>query len=349
MTPSLPRTLERIRRGLSPLGIYLRGVYNRFREDDVFLWAGAIAFKALVTFIPVLVLITGMGGLILRRRLTFARVTAFIESFLPAYQTGQVVESIRQLALAASTVTIIGAVGLFVTAVTFFSTTRAVIGNIFKRESRSRPLWRAYLFDARMAVQISFFFLLSLGLTVALRAITPAGLEVLQQIAIDTSWAEYGWQKVIQSGGWLLPLVVTTAMFFQLFYFIPIPRPSWRSASLGAGVAGILWEIAKVGFAALAAQIGYAERYSAAEEGIGSAALFFGLMIALLLWVYYSAIVLIVGAEVGAIYEERHRGSLRVEPGAPGNAEAAPPRDEGTHSSDESATSRNSDRPLPSS
>lgn len=341
MTSPLARTLRRIRRTLSPLGLYLRGIYRRFREDDVFLWAGAIAFKALVTFIPLLTVITGMGGLILRRELTFARVTAFLESFLPTYQNAQVIEWIRQLAVAASTVTIIGAVGLFLTAVTFFSTTRAVIGNVFKRESRSRPVWRAYLFDARMAVQISFFFLLSLGLTVVVRSVTPAGLELLRALSIDLSGVAVWGQRLIQSLGWTIPLVVTTAMFFQLFYFIPIPKPSWRSAGLGAGVAGVLWELAKLGFAGLAAQLGYAERFRGVSEELELAALLFGLVLALVLWVYYSALVLIVGAEVGAIYEERHRGSPRV-PGpeeGPGDGETSSSRADREGASDQSSPS----------
>lgn len=278
----------------------------------MFVWAGAIAFKALITFVPLTVLVTGMGGLVLRQELTFARVTAFLESFLPAYQSAEVVETISQLASAGSTVTIVGAVALFVTAITFFSTTRVVVGNVFKRESRSRPLWRAKLFDARMAVQISFFFLLSLGLTVALRALTQDGGALLASLSIDLTWLAYGWQQVVRSLGWLIPLVVTTAMFFQLFYFIPIPRPSWKSAGVGAMVAGILWEIAKLGFATLAARLDYAERFRSAAEGLGSAALLFGLLLALLVWVYYSAVVLIIGAEVGAIYEERNRGVPRA-------------------------------------
>jgi membrane protein len=297
------------RKSTSILGMYLTGIVKRFSSDTVFLWAGAIAFKVLVTFVPIVVLTAGLLGIVLRQQTPFATVTEYIQSFLPTYETEQAIQLIRALAEAGQTNAIIGALGLMLSAITLFSTLRIVVAGVFKRESHSRSIVRAKLFDLRMAVQVGLLFVLSIAITIFLRTLTSLGTDVLHMVSADWLWLEEGWQQLIESLGWVFPFVLTTVMFFQLYYFVPIPRPTLRSASLGAFVAGLLWELLKNGFTLAASQIGYVERFSGT---VGQVGLAFGLALALILWVYYSGVVLIIGAEVAAIHEERHLRSPRV-------------------------------------
>ena len=97
-------------------------------------------------------------------------------------------------------------------------------------------------------------------------------------------------------------------MFFQLYYFIPNPHPPRRSALIGTSVAAISWELAKSLFTFYATNIGTFERYRGAAAGSGIAALgdTFGIIIALVVWVYYSGIVLIAGGIVVMVHERRH-------------------------------------------
>lgn len=309
MRDAYQKAVKFVRRTASILGVYLKGIFGRFSSDTVFLWAGAIAFKVLVTFVPIIVLSAGLLGLILRQQSPFATVIEYIESFLPTYETEQAVQIIRALAEAGQTNAIIGGLGLLFSAITLFSTLRIVIAGVFKRDSDSRSVLHAKLFDLRMAVQVGLLFVLSVALTIILRAITPVGANILHAISIDALWLEQGWHQLIQSLGWVFPFVLTTVMFFQLYYFVPIPRPSVRSTILGSVVAGLLWELLKNGFTYAAGQIGYVDRFSG---NVGQVGMAFGLALALILWVYYSGVVLVIGAEVAAIHEERHLQSPRV-------------------------------------
>lgn len=323
MRDAYQRALHLLQRSSSVLGVYIKGIIERFSSDTVFLWAGAIAFKVLITFVPIIVLSAGLLGLVLRQQTPFATVTEYIQSFLPTYQTEQAIQIIRTLAEAGQTNAIIGGLGLIVSAITLFSTLRIVVAGVFKRESHSRSILHAKLFDLRMAIQVGLLFILSIALTILLRTITPAGADILRALSVDGFWLEQGWRWLVQSFGWVFPFLLTTVMFFQLYYFVPIPRPSVRSTVVGSIVAGLLWELLKNGFTYAAGHIGYVERFSGSVGQVGVA---FGLALALIFWVYYSGVVLVIGAEVAAIHEERHLQSPRIppekrtEPGSPSPA-----------------------------
>src|SRR5690606_26077760 len=102
-----------------------------------------------------------------------------------------------------------------------------------------------------------------------------------------------------------------TAMFFQLFYFIPQPHPPRQSAFIGALVTGLLWEVAKLSFTFYATSVGRFDRYvvpgTEAEEMISVLGEAFGLIIAFVFWVYYSGVVLVIGALIAVLNEKRVR------------------------------------------
>lgn len=332
MTDSGQKVLDHVKKAVHIVGVYLQGVYHRFYTDTVFVWAGAIAFKVLLTFVPLTVLSAGLTGLVLRQQAPFVTVTRFLESFLPGYGSDQAIRLIRSLAEAGQTITIIGILGLVASVITLFSTLRIVVASVFKRESHSRSLLHGYLFDLRMALQVGLLFLLSILLTVFMRVVTPRSIALLHRLNLEALWLEEGWYSMIQTLGWLFPFVVTTIMFFLLYHFVPLPRPSLRSSWTGAWSAGVLWELLKTGFTYVAEFFGYVERF---ENTVGQVGMAFGLALALLLWVYYSGLVLIIGAEVSAIYEERHLKSPRL-PTTAKNISSSPAPEEPQHAAPDS-------------
>ena len=283
------------------LNFYLKGVWQHLQEKDVFLWGQAIAFKVLVTIVPVIILGTGLLGQVLRRDRPFDAVSQFIRDFMPVYESGQLIGFLEQFQRASSALTIIGATALFLTTMTLFSTLRAVLSNVFREEwHEHRSIIRGYAFDMRMVVQVGLFFILTIGLSILMRTLNVAGTEFIQQIGLDYVWLQAGWRRVFKFFGLVLPFLLSTAMFFQLIYLNPRPHPPARSAWLGAIVAAVLWEIAKNALTFYAVRVG-------SFAGVGIAAGTFGLVIALVFWTYYSGIVFIIGAFVTMLHETRCR------------------------------------------
>lgn len=284
---------------------YIKGMFKELYNNNVFLWAQAIAFKVLITVVPLVLLGTGLAGSILKRERPFRSVEALIRDFLPAYQSDQIVSFLSQLQSASSTLTWIGVIGLTLTSVTLFTTLRTVLANVFSGEwHEHRSLLRGYLFDFRMALQVGMFFVASTLITLARETMNTPSMGRLREFGLDPVFFQDGLQQALDYFGIVLPLLLSTAMFFQLIYFTPRPRPPWRSALGGAMFTGILWEAAKRGFTMYATSFGSFEQTGLAALGDS-----FFLVIIIVFWAYFSGLILTMGAVVTLLHERRNRKS----------------------------------------
>ncbi len=299
------------------ISYYVGGVYRYAFEKDIFLWAQAIAFKVLITIVPIVILVTGILGRILGNLLedpdAFDDVALFIREYMPAFdQSDQLLTLVDRLQKTGTFFAGLGIFALIFAAMTLFTTLRVVIGNVFHEEwHRHRSVLRGYVFDLRMAAQVGLLFLLTIGLSFLTLAIQQGGLEVAQRFDLDYVWLREGWRRTFRLLSYLIPYFLSTAMFFQLFYFIPQPHPPKRSALTGALVTGLLWELAKLSFTFYATSVGRFDRYvvpgTEAEEVISVLGEAFGLIIAFVFWVYYSGVVLVIGALIAVLNEKRVR------------------------------------------
>lgn len=295
----LPTSLQRTVSSLwTDTKYYAVGLYLELSEKNVFLWAQAIAFKVLVTIVPIVILATGIIGRVLQGKDAFAAVTRFIRELLPGSQSQQLIDFLTQLQDASATIVGIGGIGLFLSAMSLFITLRIAVSNAFEQDwHQQRSLLRGYLFDTRMVVQVGILFLLTVGLSVSLPSFVNE--VIIGQLLGPVQWVQWLWGRAIWVTGLLLPLLLTTAMFFQLYYLVPKPSPRKRSALAGALIAAILWETAKQAFTFYASYVGY----GTGTEALGST---FGLIVAFVFWVYFSGVVLMIGAVVASLREHRH-------------------------------------------
>jgi membrane protein len=289
---SVLHTLQALPSGAAYFG---KGVLREVETKDIFLFSQAIAFKVLVTVVPVLVLATGIIGQVLRRDEPFEVVEGLVRDLLPGGQSEQILMFLRDLQGASSTITILGVIGILVSAVTLLTTLRAVVKSIFAESYReSRTILGGYLFDARMVVQVGLLFLLTITITVSSQWLGGAGIDFIRWYDLDWEWLFQGWSVLFSAVALVLPLFVTMAMFAQLYFFVPRPRPPKRSVARGAFVAAVLWEAAKYAFTFYASHV--------AGFDLGST---FGLIIAFGFWIYYSGIVFCIGALIALLDEKR--------------------------------------------
>jgi membrane protein len=284
---------------------YLRGLYRELTAKNVFLWAQAIAFKVLVTVVPIVILSTGVIGRILQGEDAFTAVERFIRGLLPPSQSNELITFLEQVERASGTIVGVGGIGLFLSAMSLFITLRIAVSNAFEQNwHEERSLLRGYVFDIRMVLQVGFLFLLTIGLS----AVLPSVFNdvILNDLGQEVRWLRWGWNNLLYTTGVLLPFLVTTAMFFQLYYLVPQPHPRKRSALSGALIAGLLWEATKQAFTYYATYVGRFEQYGAGAEGLSALGNAFGLIIAFVFWVYFSSIILMLGAIISSLHEHRH-------------------------------------------
>jgi membrane protein len=152
------------------------------------------------------------------------------------------------------------------------------------------------VFSLGMILVVAFFLLVSLvistvltGMGDRLGGVLPSGLSA----------------PLLEVLNMAISLAVITLLFAALFKVMPDAKISWRSVWVGAAVTALLFVIGKF-------LIGFYLGQSNPGQAYGAA----GSLAVLLLWVYYSALILLFGAEFTETWAERRGQGIEPEPGA---------------------------------
>jgi membrane protein len=152
------------------------------------------------------------------------------------------------------------------------------------------------IFSLGMILVLAFFLLVSLVVSTALSGM---GDRVNSYLPSGLSG------PVLEVFNLVISLAVITLLFAALFKVMPDAKISWRSVWVGAGVTAALFIVGKF-------LIGFYLGKSNPGQAYGAA----GSLAVLLLWVYYSSLILLFGAEFTETWAERRGHGIEPEPGA---------------------------------
>lgn len=276
---------------------FVARVYQKAAEDDIFFLAGGIAFNVLVAAIPFMFLIVALLGFILSAVVENPQqaVLQYVLQILPASRavidyTSALVEGVigsrRQF-------TVVGVLLFVWISTRLIGTLRTALRDIFDLQE-DRGILAGKLFDAQMVVVAGTLFVANTGITIAVEAIQTYGISLLglqpgeQLKAIQAFYAQ------------TLAFGFIFLMFVLIYRYLPARRIPWRIALVAATFTSVSWELLKGGFAWY---VSYAAERSTPYGALTT-------LILLVLWIYYSAVVFILGGEVAQVYEMnriRHR------------------------------------------
>jgi len=267
-----------------------------FIEDEALSRGAAIAFYTVTSIAPVLLIVVAIAGLVFGREAAENAISAQL-SGLMGEQTADVLQS--AVASAADTssgvwATLIGIATLIATASGVFGEMQSSLNAIWKTRPHGTTVSR--LIQARA---------ISLGLVAALGFLLIVSLAVSAGL---TAFVDY-LDAMMPVGTLILPvlnfivsLALLAILFAAIYKVLPDRRLHWRDVIVGAVVTAVLFTIGK-------SLIGWYLGSSAVASSYGAA----GGLIVLLLWVYYSVQIFLLGAEFTKIFASRH-GSKRDKP-----------------------------------
>jgi membrane protein len=204
-----------------------------------------------------------------------------------------VAKAVRDIAGTGSgAVGLLGLVGMAWSGSNLFGVVRRSVNLAYDLDVH-RPIVRQKLLDLGMVVAFAPLVIASLAGTAAIRYARETSDEI--PVLSDASQT-FGivWDVLPL----LIPAAVSFVAFVFLYWVVPATRVKVRDVLLGAGIAAILFEVAKVAFAI------YVANFSNYNVVFGS----LGAVVAFLFWVYLSANIMLLGAEVAAEYPRVLRG-----------------------------------------
>jgi membrane protein len=271
----------------------LRSAVLSFVDDEALTRGAAIAFYTATSIAPILLIVIAVAGLVFGHDAAQGALTAQLSGLM-----GQQTADLLQSAVASSgnpssgtLATIIGVVTVIATASGVFSEMQGALNAIWRTEPEGTAVSR--LIRARIA---------SLGLVAGLGFLLIASLAVSAGITAlsDHLNALLPFGTLIASVmNTVVSIALLSALFAAIYKVLPDRHLEWRDVLFGAAVTSVLFTIGK-------SLIGWYVGSSAVASTYGAA----GALIILLLWVYYSAQIFLLGAEVTKAYANQ-RGSTR--------------------------------------
>lgn len=275
---------------------YGRRVWDNSGEDDIFFLASGISFNILLAAVPFLLLFATSLTYLLNQSTEVAtdRIVDLMNQFLPPNPDGSLGGA---TSLISDIIKSRGAVGLY-SAITFvwfstrlFGSLRSVLAEIFDIEI-DRGIIDGKVFDVKITLVSSLIFVVYTALSAYLAIASTRGVAVFAAIGIR--------QDVMGSLEYTLGRVIAflfiAALFFGLYKFLPYKKIRWQTALVACGFTGVMFEIAKSAFAI------YVRSFHPGSLYTGTVAA----LVITILWVYYAAVVFILGGEVAQVYELRH-------------------------------------------
>ena len=266
-----------------------------FVDDEALSRGAAIAFYAITSFAPVLLIVIAVAGMVFGRDAAQDAISGQF-STLMGKQAADVLQSVIASASTKSSsivATIVGIAMLIATASGVFGEMQAALNTIWKTRSREGALSR--LIRARIT---SLGLVAALGFLLVVSLVVSAGLTVfaryLDRLQVGT--------LILSTLNFVVSWLLFALLFGAIYKVLPDRTLQWKDVIIGALMTSLLFNIGK-------ALIGWYIGSSAVASSYGAA----GGLIVLLLWVYYSAQIFLFGAEFTKIYANTH-GSKRRKP-----------------------------------
>ncbi len=278
----------------------LKESFDEWNTDKAPRLGAALAYFSVFSLGPLVLLCVGVASVVFGADAAQGKVLDEIGKTMgPAIADslkGMLVEGHKTGAGAAST--IVGLVTLLIGAAGVFGQLQDALNTIWKVEPKpGRGIWgfiQDRFLSLTMVFGTGFLLLISLVLTAVLSAFSSS---LGGALGIETA--------LLQALNQVVTLLVAMLLFAMMFRFLPDAEIAWRDVWIGAVITAVLFTLGKFGLGLYLGRSGVTSGYGAA-----------GSLVLLLLWVYYSSLILLFGAEFTYVYAKQVGSGVRPSPNA---------------------------------
>ncbi|HVA58138.1 MAG TPA: YihY/virulence factor BrkB family protein [Gemmatimonadaceae bacterium] len=282
---------------------YLVRMWDNSFEDNVLFLASGVSFDVLLASVPfVITLVSGLTFVLdLSPAMSNAEITDIVDRMLPPHgdAVGTTVHRVINDTLQAHhSLGIWSALIFLFLSTRLFGSLRTVVAEVFDVDA-TRGIIAGKIFDVKMTLLATALFVANTVISAYLAIARSRGVEILMDLGLrkDVMGSlEYALGRGVA-------FLFLASMFFAIYRYLPARRVRWQTALVASLFTSVLFEAAKQLFSVFIHHVNTASVYSGALAAI----------VIVVVWVYYSAIVFILGGEVGQVYELRRMRRLQRE------------------------------------
>ena len=276
-----------MKKRISSFILVIKEVSREFSADNILKYSASLSYYTVFSIAPLLVVLTTLFGFLFGKEAMQGRVYEQLNNFVGSQAAIQIQDIIKNIHLSRNSfvATVISIVILLIGATSIFGEIQDSINKIWGLKINQHKVWWKLI----LTRLLSFSLILSIGvimiLSLLLNAVVAAFGKFIGQFIAGYS------VYFIQISEVVLSLLVLTFLFALIFKILPDAKIHWKDVLFGGFITAILFTIGKLGINFYIQKSNLTSLYGAA-----------GSIIILMVWVYYSSIILYLGAEFTKVY-----------------------------------------------
>lgn len=283
---------------ITPKGLWkvLKDSFAGFSNDRIMKLSAALAYYTVFSVGPLLIVVVFLCSFFFGREAIEGTIYGQIQGFVGHDAAVQLQEIIKNAAIGGKgkVAAIIGIITLVIGATSMFAEMQDSINMIWGLKAKPNSGWWPFVKNRLLSFgvigSLGFLLLVSLSISGIIEALSNRLKHHFPGIAVTLF---YVINLVINFG-------VIAALFAVIFRVLPDARIKWKDVMAGAIATGILFMIGK-----------FAISFYISKSNVGSTYGTAGSLVVLLVWIYYSSIILYFGAEFTKAYAMKYGSEIR--------------------------------------
>lgn len=274
---------------------YIKQVFSEFAEDNILKYSASLAYYTIFSLAPMLIVIISLTSLLYARDAMQGHIYSQIKDLVGAQAALQVQDIIKNIHITGKSffASVISIIVLIIGATSIFGEVQDSLNKIWGLKVKTKKTWWKLILNRLLSfsliISIGFIMMVSLILNAFIAAFGNYIGKYLNNFSV----------VFIQLTDNILVFVSTTFLFALMFKLLPDAKIKWKDVLIGGLITSFFFTLGKAGIGYYLGQSNMATVYGAA-----------GSVIIIMVWVYYSAVILYLGAEFTKVYAKLHGGKI---------------------------------------
>jgi membrane protein len=269
----------------------LEQTINEFIRDNAIKFSASLAYYTIFSLPPMLIVIISLSGIFYGREAVQGQLFEEINNIVGTHAALQIQDMIKNVQLQGNTYlsTAIGIIILIIGATGVFTEIQDSINIIWGVKAKPKRGWLKIIINRvisfSMIIGIGFILLVSLTIHALMILISNKLVSFFPVLTLE----------LFQYFNYILTFLVIALLFAIIYKFLPDAKVRWKDVGVGAIATAVLFIIGKFFITFYLAHTDFASANGTA-----------GSLIVLLVWIYYSSVILFLGAEFTQVYSHKY-------------------------------------------
>lgn len=287
--------MHSIKKFFKKLYIYTRQVFKEFSADNIFKYSASLAYYTVFSIAPLLIIVITLSGLFFGKEAVQGQVYEQLNQLIGSVAAIQIQDTIKNIHLTGNNffASMVSVVILLIGATSIFGEVQDSLNKIWGLRIKTKKVWWKLI----LTRLLSFSLIVSIGFIMAVSLILNALVSAFGTFIgkyID-NYSVY-FIEITEAS---LSFLVATFLFSLMFKILPDAKIKWKDVLIGGFVTALFFTIGKLAIGFYLGKSNLTSLYGAA-----------GSVIILMVWVYYSSIILYLGAEFTKVYAKLYGGRI---------------------------------------